>query len=103
MQAISALFDATTVLVPIRTSPRPSGTRPLTGHRLRVRPLKEPRGTNLRRKIALLAWLPRNLRHLWRAIREADAVHTPVPGDIGTIGILLALMQRKRLFVWHLG
>ncbi len=103
MQAISELFDQTTLMVPIRAAPLPDGARPLTGHNLRVHPLPEPTGTDLRRKIALLAWLPRHLPEIWREVRRADAVHAPVPGDIGTIGLLVALAQRKPLFVRHCG
>jgi glycosyltransferase involved in cell wall biosynthesis len=36
---------------------------------------------------------------VWRA----DAVHAPIPGDIGTIGILLAFLLHKRLLVRHCG
>jgi glycosyltransferase involved in cell wall biosynthesis len=103
MQAISELFDQTTLMVPIRTTPLPMGARPLIGHNLQVYPLEEPTGDDLRRKIALITWLPRNLPRLWQAVQQADAVHAPVPGDIGTIGILVALAQRKPLFVRHCG
>jgi glycosyltransferase involved in cell wall biosynthesis len=39
------------------------------------------------------------LRELWRA----DVVHTPIPGDVGTVGMLLAFFFRKPLFVRHCG
>jgi hypothetical protein len=51
----------------------------------------------------VLPWLARNSVVLWREIRLADAVHAPIPGDIGTIGMLLAFMLRKPLFVRHCG
>jgi glycosyltransferase involved in cell wall biosynthesis len=103
MEAISALFDQTTLIVPVRRTKVPNGARPLEGRNLQVRPLPEPSGDDLRRKIALLAWLPRHLPAIWRMIRDADAVHAPVPGDLGAIGILVALAQRKPLFVRHCG
>jgi len=100
---ISQLFDQTTLLVPVhRTSPPPQ-TTPLEGHHLCVHPLSNPSGRGVHRKIALLVWLPRHLPVLWRQIAQADAVHTPIPGDIGTIGLLVALIQRKPLFVRHCG
>ena len=34
---------------------------------------------------------------------EADAVHAPIPGDVGTIGMLVAYALRKPLFVRHCG
>lgn len=103
MEAISQLFDQTTVMAALRSTPMPSGAHPLTGHNLLIRPLPEPAGSNLRRKIALLAWLPKHLPEIWREVRQADAVHAPVPGDIGAIGLLVALAQRKPLFVRHCG
>jgi glycosyltransferase involved in cell wall biosynthesis len=103
MRAISELFDKTTLVLPVFKTPLPSGAIFLTGHSLSVEPLDQPRGSDLRRKIDLLFWLPRNFPRLWRSIRKTDAVHAPVPGDIGTIGILVALAQRKRLFVRHCG
>ena len=103
MSAISQLFDETTLLVLERASPLPSGAQHLTGRSLRVTTLPEPRGRDLERKLRLLTWLPRHLPFVWRSVRAADAVHAPVPGDLGTIGILVALMQKKRLFVRHCG
>lgn len=103
MSAISQMFDETTLLVLERASPLPSGAQHLTGRSLRVMTLPEPRGRDLERKLRLLTWLPRHLPFIWRSVRAADAVHAPVPGDLGTIGILVALMQKKRLFVRHCG
>ena len=103
MQAISELFDQTTLLLPVFKSPLPSGTRPLAGRNLSVIPLSSPRGANLRRKVSLLLWLPHNLPKIWKKISETDAVHALVPGDIGTIGIFVAVALRKPLFVRHCG
>jgi len=103
MAALSELFDQTTIVVPVHKTLASSGTSPLIGHNLSVRALGHPHGLRLRRKLSLLLWMPRNLPRIWDAIRRADAVHTPVPGDIGLIGILFSLLQRKPLFVRHCG
>jgi glycosyltransferase involved in cell wall biosynthesis len=103
MKALAHLFNSTRLLTTIRSTPPPAGLQPLAGHNLYVTPLPEPAGADLRRKLALLFWLPRHFLFIWRAIEEADAVHTPVPGDLGVIGILLSLIQRKPLFVRHCG
>lgn len=103
MAAISELFDQTTIIAALRETTLLNGTSSLTGHNVTVSPLPEPSGQDLRRKLALLTWLPQNLKKIWCSVRQADAVHTPVPGDIGTIGILVALAQRKPLFVRHCG
>ncbi|MCE9644894.1 MAG: glycosyltransferase family 4 protein [Chloroflexi bacterium] len=103
MKAISENFDETIVMVPIQNTPLPSGSKHLTGHNLSIVPLQEPKGKDLERKLQMLAWIPRNLPNLWQQVQHADAVHAPVGGDIGTLGILIALAQRKPLFVRHCG
>lgn len=102
-RAIAGLFDSTRLIVTRRNTTPPNGVQSLEAPGLSVLALPEPAGSDLRRKLALLAWLPRHLPVIWREIARADAIHTPVPGDIGFIGLLLALIQRKPLFVRHCG
>ena len=103
MRALSEEFDQTTLLVLQRKGPPPAGALPLQGHNLSVHTLPEPPGRNWGRKLSLIFWLPRHLPALRRMIRQADAVHTPVPGDLGEIGMCEALRQKKRLYVRHCG
>jgi hypothetical protein len=51
----------------------------------------------------MLVWIARNSFVMLGEIRRADAVHAPIPGDIGSIGMLLAFALRKPLFVRHCG
>ncbi len=103
MAAIAPLFTETRVMIARRDGEPPAGARELSGDRLRVDALPEPAGRGFRRKLALSAWLPRHGPRLWRAVRSADAVHALVPGDLGFIGLLLALALRRRLWVRHCG
>lgn len=103
MQAISSLFDETRLMIPIQSSPLPSGAIPLHGHNLCVIPLLEPKGVRWQRKLSMLPWTLNHLPLLWHEVAGADAIHTPVGGDIGTIGIFIALLQHKPLFVRHCG
>ena len=103
MRALSQLFDATRVLVPCRRLGGRSGETPLTGHNLSVTPLTPPSGRGLGRKLALPFWMARNGSALLRGVSRTDAVHAPIPGDIGTIGMLMAWAIRKPLFVRHCG
>lgn len=103
MRAISELFDQTHILVPIFELPKPAGVHPLVGHNLSIVPLDPPTGSGFRRKLSIVFWLFRNLPRIWRYVRASDAVHIPIPGDIGTIGILVTLIQKKPLFVRHCG
>lgn len=103
MRAISELFDETILLVPCESEARARGEMPLTGCNLRIQPLRPLRGTGIWRKAALPGWLLMNAPRILRAFRQADAVHAPIPGDVGTIGMLLAQFARKPLFVRHCG
>ena len=103
MQALSELFEATTLVVPCSSSTTTVGGMNLTGRNLSVRSLTNPSGQGFRRKVRFLFWLLRNAPAMIQEVRRADVVHTPIPGDIGTIGMLLAFVWRKPLFVRHCG
>ena len=100
---ISRIFEQTTVIVMKREGAIPNGARPLVGHNMRVIALPEPRGQDLQRKLAIFGWLWQHGRFLWQQIRTAEAIHAPIPGDIGLIGIFIALAQGKKLFIRHCG
>lgn len=104
MEAISELFAETKILVPCAPEQTvAAGLTNLSGHNLSICPLDVPAGEGLLRKLNMLGWLIRNAKIIWREVRKADAVHAPIPGDVGTIGILFALFLRKPLFVRHCG
>ena len=66
-------------------------------------PLRWRRGRGWFRKLYLLWWTPVSLFAIWAAVRSVDAVHALLGGDVGTLGILVALVQRKPLFVRYCG
>jgi len=100
---MSELFDETRLMVPIKVAASAGGEIRLTGHQLAVVPLTSRSGTGLASKLSFVPWLLRNGPTLLREIRAADAVHAPVPGDVGTVGMLLAWFARKPLLVRHCG
>lgn len=93
MAAIASLFDAMTLVI-VEVAPRQGGM-PLPA--ATVIPLREPRGRDLRRKLHVVRHLPSYLRTFREAMRTADAVHTPVPGDMPFLAMLCAVVMRKRL------
>jgi glycosyltransferase involved in cell wall biosynthesis len=103
MAALSELFDATEVAVPVAPRRSVAGEIPLRGHNLSVVPFAPPPGSGLRRKISLAPWLLRNGRTMWRTLAKVDAVHSPIPADIGSLGMLAAYALRKPLFVRYCG
>ena len=103
VKALSELFDETRLVVPVARVPRRAGEVIISGRKLSVVPIEEPVGEDLPRKLRLPAWFLRNITTVAREVRNADAVHTPVPGDIGSIGMLVAIALRKPLFVRYCG
>lgn len=103
MRALSELFDETTLLLPLAKHTISSGTMPLTGHNLSIRPLTLPVGQGWLRKLGFSWWLIRNGISVCLAIWRAGGVHVPIPGDVGTIGLVIALLLRKPLFIRHCG
>ena len=103
MRTLSELFDSTRLVVPCAVSRKPEGEIPIEGHRMEVVPLSPLTGDDLARKVRIPAWLAANMRTLLREVARADAVHVAIPGDIGTVGMLLAMACQKPLFVRHCG
>jgi glycosyltransferase involved in cell wall biosynthesis len=103
MRTISELFDETRLVVPVARTSNATGEVALAGRNLAIRPLDVHRGKGLARKLTLPLWLLGNLPTMVREIKQSDAVHTPIPGDIGTVGLLVALLLRKPLLIRHCG
>lgn len=103
MLAISQLFSKTTLVLPCESGIDRDGGTALTGRGLTVLPMTVPLGRGFARKLGMLNWLRVNISVIWKEAKKADAVHAPIPGDVGTIGILAAVLLKKRLFVRHCG
>jgi glycosyltransferase involved in cell wall biosynthesis len=102
MGAIAPLFNQTRLVLTQPPDPAPGGLIPFDPLYERIIVLPTPTGGRWH-KLRLIPWFLRHLPLLWREIARADAVHTPVPGDVGSLGLALALIQRKPLFVRHCG
>jgi glycosyltransferase involved in cell wall biosynthesis len=103
MEAISDLFTQTNIVVPCGEPGKTDGLSSLMGNGMKIVPLSVPKGKGFRRKLNLPLWLFKNILIILREVRQADAVHTPIPGDVGTFGMFFALLFRKPLFVRHCG
>lgn len=103
VRAISELFTKTTLVVPCESDRPPEGLTDLTGQRIQIVPLAPIRGRGVYRKLAFLRDFFKSGPVIWKQVRSADAVHALIPGDIGTIGMVVSLIQRKRLFVRYCG
>jgi len=104
MKAISELFDSTKILIPVTSIDSIENKIELNGYNMLICPLT-PLNINYKflRRIAFPFWLFWNSITIIREILNADAVHAPIPGDIGTIGMLAAFFFKKPLFVRYCG
>jgi len=100
MGALAALFDVMDLLV-IKVDPRLGGS-PLPAN-VTVVPLPQLKGSGLRRKLSLVANLPSYIFPILDHLVEADVVHTPVPGDIPLVAMVMGLMLRKHMIVRYGG
>ena len=103
MRAMSELFDSTTFVVTCSNISRRAGEIPLVGHNITVAPVSNPPGEGLWRKICFPFWVLANGVTLLREIFKTDAVYADIPGDVGTIAMLLALLFRRPLYIRHCG
>lgn len=103
MRALSELFTQTTLVLPCYPVDTQTGEIPLVGHNLAITPLTPLSTQRRNRRLQFPFWLTRNSLIILKACFQADAIHTPIPGDIGLIGMVLAFCLRKPLFVRHCG
>lgn len=102
MEALSKIFSKLVICAPVSGKDRDGGSA-LRGQSLGVVPLGPLETRGVARRITLVWWTIRNLPTIVREIVRADCVHTPIPGDVGTIGMVLAVLLRKPLLVRHCG
>jgi glycosyltransferase involved in cell wall biosynthesis len=100
MAGVASLFDDAELVI-VRGAPQQGGLPLPPG--ARVTALRGPRGQDLRRKLSVLALLPYYVWTLAARFRTADVVHVPLPGDIPLLGMMLALIMRKRIIARYGG
>lgn len=103
MTAIASLFDEMDLLI-VRSKSRGGGL-PLPV-KANIIAMREPKGTDGRRKLDVVMNFPYYVGTMVKHIRRADAVHTPVPGDMPLLGLALALLMGKPVIAryggsWH--
>jgi glycosyltransferase involved in cell wall biosynthesis len=100
MTAIGSLFDEMDLVI-VKVAPRAGGS-PLPAF-ARVHTVPRPLGSDAVRKLFLLPTAPLYLAMLARLVRDADVVHTPLPGDIPLLALLVGAAMRKRLLARYCG
>jgi len=100
MEAICSLFEHSQLLV-TRGKPKRGGI-PLP-KTIYVRAIRLPVGHDFRRKVDLILTFPYYLYQILRMIWSADVIHTPLPGDIPLIGMMVSLACGKPLIARYAG
>lgn len=100
MAGIASLFDEMDLVV--CEVPARSGGTPLPSS-ARIFPVRQPYGVDARRKLSIALNLPYYAGVLIRRILDADVVHVPLPGDIPLLGMIFALLCRRRLIARYGG
>ncbi len=98
--AISSLFERVTLVV-VKCAFRPGGI-PLPPN-AEVVGMRPPLGSDLQRKKDVLRQFPYYIRTIGSAIRQADVVHTPLPGDLPLVAMLITILMGKRLIARYGG
>lgn len=103
IQALASSYDETVLLVPVIKKANPIGEIPFNDKSLKIIPLLPPFGKGIWRKILFPIWFIWHLPKFLFYTSKSDIVHSPIPGDIGTIGMILAPVLGKKLFVRYCG
>lgn len=100
MCAVASLFERVTMVV-VRGAVRDGGM-PLPKN-ARVVPLPEPVGHDWRRKLFVAAAMPYYIGVMAGSMHKDTVVHVPLPGDLPLVGLLTALMLRRRCIARYCG
>jgi glycosyltransferase involved in cell wall biosynthesis len=103
MQALASSFDKVYLLVPISRTPMEVGEIIFTDKTIQIIPLKNVFGKGLVRKLLFPFWFLFHSPIFIKYLLKSDVVHAPIPGDIGTIAMLLAPLFNKKIFVRYCG
>jgi glycosyltransferase involved in cell wall biosynthesis len=102
MAAIGSLFEEVQIMVPV-VEPRRQGEVLFKDAMINIDPIHQDFAKGKRRKLLILWWAIINFASLRKKIKDVDLVHIPVPSDLGTIGMYMALWLKKPLFIRHCG
>lgn len=103
VESLAVVFGRLDAILMLARGPAVQGLSVVPNDLVGVSTLPEPEGAGWTRKVALVPWITLNGGSLWREIKDAGAIHVPVPGDIGVLAIIAALTVSKPLFVRHCG
>jgi glycosyltransferase involved in cell wall biosynthesis len=102
MDYLSKLFTHTKIIVPV-VPRKEKGEVFFNAQSIEIIPVKLFFKKGLLNKLFMPFWFLYYLPKFIRLILNSDAIHTPIPSNIGTIGFLLAHLFNKPLYIRHCG
>lgn len=102
MDYLSKLFDQTKIIVP-QINKIEKGEVFFTNDSIKILPVKLLFKKGIINKLFMPFWVVYYLPKFIIQIAMCDAIHAPIPSNIGTIGFLLAHIFDKPLYIRHCG
>ncbi|MCO6164197.1 glycosyltransferase [Flavobacterium sp. NRK F7] len=102
MDYLSKLFDETRIIVP-QIDRMPKGEVFFTNNTITILPVNVWIKRGMFNKLFMPFWLLFYLPKFIYEIMKCDAIHAPIPSNIGTIGFMLAHLFQKPLYIRHCG
>jgi len=100
MTYLGQQFDSMTLII-TEAKQRPGGI--LLPEFAHVVALKKPEGNDGTRKLYVLKHLRYYVKTISNEIKKADVIHTPLPGDIPLIAMIIAILKKKKLIARYGG
>lgn len=103
MKALSSIFNETILVLPLINNSSTNGEIEFDGKNIKISIVENIKGSEFVRKIRFPFWLFANMSTLMKSIYSSDAIHVPIPSDLGLIPMLIADFLKKPLYVRHCG
>lgn len=103
IQALASSYTQTVLMVPSSKKRNESGEVWITDETIKIVPLAKPFGTGIFRKLLFPAWVLIHLPKFIYYTLKTDIVHAAIPGDIGSIGMIIAPLLGKKIFIRYCG
>lgn len=97
---LAACFRNVRHVAPVHSGPVPENVAPYAASNVTVIAVRDVPASGLRRKLALLQYVPCYLRVLQRELRRADAVHIRSPSGLGFLALLMLAVRSTPRFRW---
>lgn len=97
------LFEEVFIAAPCRRVSPPNDCLPFTSANISIIPQKESGGRTIKKKLFLIASIPKHLLGLIKAMRKGDVIQIRCPCSLGLLGAFLAPFFSEYIFANYAG